>query len=92
MGVPPLLLLFLLQVSLSVLDSASVGHDEDVRKVQKAVESLWLGKMADATPRQRQRMAQRLDIRGGGIFADNLGIVSRLTFLKILMQRLNYCP
>ena len=43
---------------------------------KKEVESLWLGRMATATPRQRQRMAYKLDIRGGGIFADNLGIVS----------------
>ena len=71
-----LALLLILQVSLSVMNSASVGHDEEVLRVKKEVESLWLGKMVQATPRQRQRMAQKLDIRGGGIFADNLGIVS----------------
>ena len=64
------------KVSLDVLDSAAKGHDKEIRRVKREVESLYLGEMAGATPRRRRAMATRLDIRGGCHFGDNVGIVS----------------
>ena len=39
------------KVSLEMLESISVGHDRQIRQIQKDVESLWQGSMATATPR-----------------------------------------
>ena len=38
-------------VSLQMLESIAVGHDDEIRQIQKDVESLWQGSMATATPR-----------------------------------------
>ena len=64
------------KVSLDVMDSAAKGHDSEIKRVKKEVESLYLGEMARATPRRRKAMATRMNIRGGCHFGDNLGIVS----------------
>ena len=68
------------KVSLDVLDSACEGHDFEIKRIKRDVESLYLGEMAGATPRRRRAMATRLDIRGGSHFGDNLGIVSTSIF------------
>ena len=38
-------------VSLQMLESIAVGHDDQIRQLQKDAESLWQGSMATATPR-----------------------------------------
>ena len=62
------------QTSLKMLDAACKGHDKENLAVKESVESLWLGKMANATPRTRKRMAFKLGIKGATPFGDNLGI------------------
>ena len=64
------------KTSLRMMDAACEGHDKPILDIKRDVESLWLGKMADATPRDRQRMAKKLGITGAAPFGDNLGIVS----------------
>ena len=64
------------QTSLKMMDAACQGHDREIYEIVRGVESLWLGKMADATPRARQRMAKKFGITGGCRFGDNVGIVS----------------
>ena len=64
------------KTSLKMMDAACQGHDCEILAIKRGVESLWLGKMAGATPRARQRMAKKLGITGGAHFGDNVGIVS----------------
>ena len=60
------------KVSLSVLDDVAEDFDQPVLKIKREVESLYRGSMST---RSRNAMASRLQIKGGSIFADNVGKV-----------------
>ena len=61
--------------SLRLLEHACDGFDTPVLEMKKAVESLYLSGLSTSA-RARAAMARRLNIRGFGFFADNVGMVS----------------
>ena len=64
--------------SLVILESISVDHHEPILALKAGVESLYLGRMMDASKRSRRAMARRMDIRGYDVMADNVGRVSKI--------------
>ena len=60
------------KVALKVLDDVSSDYDAAAKNIKRSVEMLYEGGL---TPRTRTAMAMRLDIKGGSIFADNVGKV-----------------
>ena len=70
--------------SLDILEGVCKEADAPVKAEKEKVESLYQGNMMSATARYRQSVANRLNIYGVGLFADNVGLVSiRLSHLNL---------
>ena len=60
-----------------LMQGASDGYDAPIMAMKKGVESLYLGKMSEASARQRKAMAMQHSIFGYSFPADNVGLVSQ---------------
>ena len=67
--------------SSTILEQVCEDYDAPALALKKGVESLYLGKMRDATERQRAAAATKWKIFGFQFFGDNIGMVSKVVHL-----------
>ena len=63
------------------MERACDGHDEPIKKMKQEMESVYLSGAA-VTKRAKEAMVKRLNVRGFGVYGDNVDLVREIGLME----------